>query len=134
MANPPRRNYHWRHTLLTLPQWQFICHKGKSGFTYNDKFELYTEHWVRIKILKPQGVSQADVAIPYYVPSDRDKEKDRISDLDGCSYNLENGKRILYEGTAEDFPLTFYQAAFTGVGEERGTIEIPVPARNWQRP
>ena len=33
--------------------------------------------------------------------------------------NLENGKRILYEGTAEDFPLTFYQAAFTGVGEER---------------
>ena len=41
--------------------------------------------------------------------------------------NLENGKRILYEGTAEDFPLTFYQAAFTGVGEERGTIEIPVP-------
>lgn len=41
--------------------------------------------------------------------------------------NLENGKRILYEGTAEDFPLTFYQAAFTGVGGERGTIEIPVP-------
>ena len=71
-----------------------LFHKGKSGFTYNDKFELYTEHWVRIKILKPQGVSQADVAIPYYAPSDRDKEKDRISDLDGCSYNLENGKLV----------------------------------------
>lgn len=41
--------------------------------------------------------------------------------------NLENGKRILYEGTAEDFPLTFYQAAFTGVGEERETVKIPVP-------
>ena len=72
----------------------YLFHKGKSGFTYNDKFELYTEHWVRIKILKPQGVSQADVAIPYYAPSDRDKEKDRISDLDGCSYNLENGKLV----------------------------------------
>ena len=51
----------------------YLFHKGKSGFTYNDKFELYTEHWVRIKILKPQGVSQADVAIPYYAPSDRER-------------------------------------------------------------
>lgn len=40
---------------------------------------------------------------------------------------VENGERILYEGTAEDFPLTFYQAAFTGVGEERETVKIPVP-------
>lgn len=40
--------------------------------------------------------------------------------------DVENGKRILYEGTAEDFPLTFYQAAFTGVGEERKTVKIPV--------
>lgn len=41
--------------------------------------------------------------------------------------DVENGQRILYEGTAEDFPLTFYQAAFTGVGEERETVKIPVP-------
>ena len=41
--------------------------------------------------------------------------------------DVENGQRILYEGTAEDFPLTFYQAAFTGVGEERKTVKIPVP-------
>ena len=70
----------------------YLFHKGKSGFTYDDGFRLFTEHWVRIKILKPQGVSHADVAIPYYAPSDRDKEKDGIRDLDGCSYNLENGK------------------------------------------
>lgn len=56
----------------------YLFHKGKSGFTYDDGFRLFTEHWVRIKILKPQGVSHADVNIPYYAPSDRDKEKDGI--------------------------------------------------------
>ena len=40
---------------------------------------------------------------------------------------MENGERILYEGTAEDFPLTFYQAALTGIGEKRETLKIPVP-------
>ncbi len=34
----------------------YLFHKGKSGFTYDDGFRLFTEHWVRIKILKPQGV------------------------------------------------------------------------------
>ena len=86
-------NYHWRHTLLTLPQWQFICFiKGKERFTYNDKFELYTEHWVRIKIVKPQGVSQADVAILIMCLLSRDKEK-TASPIWTDVPNLENGKR-----------------------------------------
>ncbi|WP_291530713.1 DUF3857 domain-containing protein [Bacteroides sp. UBA939] len=72
----------------------YLFHKGVTGFTYNERFRLFTEHWVRIKILKPQGVSHADVTIPYYAPDDQDKEKDRILDLDGCSYNLENGKIV----------------------------------------
>ena len=40
-----------------------IClfHKGVTGFTYTGKFQLFTEHWVRIKILKPQGVSHKAV-------------------------------------------------------------------------
>lgn len=72
----------------------YLFHKGVSGFTYDDGFQLFTEHWVRIKVLKPQGVSYADVTIPYYAPADRNKEKDQIFDLDGCSYNLEDGKIV----------------------------------------
>lgn len=72
----------------------YLFHQGKSGFTYSDGFQLYTEHWVRIKILKPQGTSHADIAIPYYAPADRDKEQDQILDLEGCSYNLEEGKTV----------------------------------------
>lgn len=40
----------------------YLFHQGQSDFIYHDGFQLTTEHWVRIKILKPQGVSYADVS------------------------------------------------------------------------
>ena len=38
--------------------------------------------------------SYADVSVPYYSPTDRDEGKERASDIEGCSYNMENGKCI----------------------------------------
>ena len=32
----------------------YLFHQGQSDFTYHDGFQLITEHWIRIKILKPQ--------------------------------------------------------------------------------
>ena len=72
----------------------YLFHQGQSDFVYHDGFQLITEHWVRIKILKPQGVSYADVSVPYYSPTDRDEGQERASDIEGCSYNMENGKCI----------------------------------------
>lgn len=40
---------------------------------------------------------------------------------------VENGRRMLLEGTAEDFPITFHRSPLTGVGRERETVEIPMP-------
>ncbi|MCI7656814.1 hypothetical protein [Anaerotignum sp.] len=40
---------------------------------------------------------------------------------------VENGRRMLLEGTAEDFPITFHRASLTGVGRERESVEIPMP-------
>ncbi|WP_462426885.1 hypothetical protein [Anaerotignum lactatifermentans] len=40
---------------------------------------------------------------------------------------VENGRRMLLEGTAEDFPITFHRSPLTGVGKERETVEIPMP-------
>lgn len=40
---------------------------------------------------------------------------------------VENGRRMLLEGTAEDFPLTFHRSPLTGIGKERETVEIPMP-------
>ena len=72
----------------------YLFHQGQSDFIYHDGFQLTTEHWVRIEILKPQGVSYADVSVPYYSPTDRDEGQERASDIEGCSYNMENGKCI----------------------------------------
>ena len=40
----------------------YLFHQGQSNFTYHDGFQLITEHWIRIKILKPQGTAYADVS------------------------------------------------------------------------
>lgn len=72
----------------------YLFHQGQSDFVYHDGFQLTTEHWIRIKILKPQGVSYADVSVPYYSPTDKDEGQERASDIEGCSYNMENGKCI----------------------------------------
>lgn len=90
----------YRFTAITLPY---------GYFRWNDvpEAELYQQRYVmngKGEMLYPRGHRWKD--------------------------DVENGKRILYEGTAEDFPLTFYQAAFTGVGEEREIVKIPVPETN----
>lgn len=72
----------------------YLFRMGESKFVYKDGFQLVTEHWVRIKVLKPQGVSYADVTIPYYSPSDKDRGQERASEINGCSYHLENGQCI----------------------------------------
>lgn len=69
-----------------------LIREGKTYFTYKDGFTLSTEYWVRIKILKPEGVKYADVTIPYYAPDERGKEQDVLLDLEGCAYNMKNGK------------------------------------------
>lgn len=69
-----------------------LIREGKTYFTYKDGFTLSTEYWVRIKILKQEGVKYADVMIPYYAPDEKGKEQDVLLDLEGCAYNLENGK------------------------------------------
>lgn len=87
----------YRFTAITLPY---------GYFRWNDvpEAELYQQRFImngKGEMLYPRGHRWKD--------------------------DVENGQRILYEGTAENFPLTFYQAAFTGVGEERETVKIPVP-------
>lgn len=72
----------------------YLFHQGQTDFIYHDGFQLVTEHWIRIKILKPQGVSYADVSVPYYAPADRNADRDNASEVDGCSYNMENGKCV----------------------------------------
>ena len=72
----------------------YLFHQGQSNFTYHDGFQLITEHWIRIKILKPQGTAYADVSVPFYAPTDKEEGEERASEVEGCSYNMENGKCV----------------------------------------
>lgn len=69
-----------------------------------------------------EDVPEAELYQQWYV---KNKNGEQLSIQK--SEDLQNGKRILFSGTAADFPLTFYQAALTGIGNERQTIELPIP-------
>ena len=66
----------------------YLLHEGFS--TYNEEYNLVTDHHVRIKILKEKGIEHGNVTIPFY--SDHDFE--RISNIEGVVINFdEQGNR-----------------------------------------
>lgn len=70
-----------------------LFHLGNTEYVYVDKFSVATEHQVRIKILKPEGLDYAQVEIPFYAPEGKEEEEgERVGDVEGCTYTLQNGK------------------------------------------
>lgn len=99
----------------------YLFHQGQTDFIYHDGFQLVTEHWVRIKILKPKGVSYADVSIPYYAPTDRNEGKERAGEIDGCSYNMEDGKCV-------KTPLKRESISFERIDNRMKLLKFSLPA------
>lgn len=56
-----------------------------------ESFRLFYEYKVKIKILKPEGTSYANVTIPYY-ELQNNTMKENIIGLNASAYNMENGK------------------------------------------
>ena len=71
-----------------------LLRRGETNFKYTDGFQLVNEVWMRVKVLRPQGVSYADVSIPYYSPANRNEARETAHDVDGCSYNVVDGKTV----------------------------------------
>lgn len=62
---------------------------GASSFVKNDyKFDLLFHRTTRVKILSESGLDYAEILIPYYVNKGL---KDKVYDIEGIVYNLENG-------------------------------------------
>lgn len=64
---------------------------GSSRFIFNSEVQLVFERQMRIKILKKSGYSWADIEVPYY---HKGTDRERVSNIKGYTYNLENGKVI----------------------------------------
>lgn len=58
-----------------------------------ESFRLSYEYKVKIKILKPEGTSYANVTIPYY-ELQNNTMKENIIGLNASAYNMENGKMV----------------------------------------
>ena len=41
-----------------------------------------------------EGTAYADVSVPFYAPTDKEEGEERASEVEGCSYNMENGKYV----------------------------------------
>lgn len=59
-----------------------------------ESFRLVTYHKVRIKVLKDEGTSYANVTIPYYEYENNRESREIVSAVEAASYNLENGKTV----------------------------------------
>jgi hypothetical protein len=101
---------------------------GNTTFSYDELRGLlmYTKMWVRIKILKESALDRASVGVPYYYGSSF-KEQENIEDLEGYTYNLEDGriittqldkKSIKREKTAE----RYYTTKFNLPNVKKGSV------------
>lgn len=57
-------------------------------------FRINYSYETKIKILKAEGTSYADISIPYYDNENRSSMKEIVSSIDAYAYNHENGKTV----------------------------------------
>lgn len=60
----------------------------------HNEFRLVYNYETKIKVLKSEGTSYADISIPYYSNEKSGSIKETISQIDASAYNLEGGKMV----------------------------------------
>ncbi|GGK74072.1 transglutaminase domain-containing protein [Rufibacter glacialis] len=65
---------------------------GESSFLFTKGTQVQFRRIVRIKILKKNGLDQADFLVPYYRQADGKKEE--VLNVKGFTYNWENGQMV----------------------------------------
>lgn len=59
-----------------------------------NEFRIFYNYEVKIKVLKSEGKSYADINIPYYSNEHTPSLKENITQLDASAYNMEGGKMV----------------------------------------
>lgn len=59
-----------------------------------NEFRLTYNYEVKIKVLKSEGTSYADINIPFYSNVSNASMKESVNQIDACAYNLEDGKVV----------------------------------------
>lgn len=99
---------------------------ARYDLIHND-FRLVYTYETKIKVLKSEGTSYADIIIPYYSNEKSSSIKENITQLDASAYNLENGKIVrtkmkrdlVFE---ERFNKSYMQIKFSIPAVHEGTV------------
>ncbi|MBB6612326.1 DUF3857 domain-containing protein [Pontibacter sp. Tf4] len=97
---------------------------GYSRFSFAHKTQVFTERHIRIKILKKSGYDWADFAVPYYM---KGADKEKVVNVRGFTYNLENGQVQKYKLEAksmfdEQHNENWYSKKFTMPNVKVGSV------------
>lgn len=69
--------------------------KCDISYEFNSDFpQIVYVYETKIKVLKPEGTSHANIAFSYYLDESNLSMKETPSQIDASSYNLENGKTV----------------------------------------
>lgn len=60
----------------------------------NNDFQVVYNYEVKIKVLKPEGTSYANIDIPFYSNETNSTMKEKVGQIDASAYNLEGGKMV----------------------------------------
>ena len=87
------------------------------SYQFTTTVSLVQEYRVRVKILKPEGVGNADVSVYYY---DRPASRENITGIDAAAYNLVDGKIV-------KTPLKRQYIFTEAIGEYGRLIKFSIP-------
>lgn len=60
----------------------------------SNEFQLVYYYEIKIKVLKSEGTSYANISIPYYNDDQNPNSRENVSQIDAFAYNMEDGKMV----------------------------------------
>lgn len=60
----------------------------------SNEFQLVYYYEIKIKVLKSEGTSYANISIPYYNDDQNPNSRENVSQIDAFAYNMEGGKMV----------------------------------------
>ena len=58
------------------------------------QFRLVYDYEFKVKVLKPNGASHANISIPYYLNTKDNRLRETVKQIDASAYNLEKGEIV----------------------------------------
>ena len=69
--------------------------KCSVNYIFSDRqFHLVYDYEFKVKVLKPNGVSHANISIPYYLNIKDNRLRETVKQIDASAYNLEKGEIV----------------------------------------